>query len=56
MYDASAGLTQVVASRVGLTGEAFYTRRHSSGNFSGTDVKTNDTSYGLRFGLTVFIH
>ena len=54
-YDASAGVTRLLADHVGLTGELYYTHTELTG-----DLANNQTlrSYdvGARFGLTVFVH
>lgn len=49
--DGSAGLTQLIATHVGLTGELYYTRS-STHIGSNTDVFGR---YGLRFGITAFV-
>jgi hypothetical protein len=51
---AAAGLTQIVATHVGVTGEAYVARAsYDSGN---RQPGSRETMYGLRFGLTIFVH
>ncbi|HEY4218235.1 MAG TPA: hypothetical protein VGM67_13920 [Gemmatimonadaceae bacterium] len=53
---AAAGLTQMVVTHVGVSGEAYFSRQVFHVN---RDVGHGDehvSSYGVRFGLTVFVH
>jgi hypothetical protein len=52
----SAGLTQIVASHVGITGEVYFERDMFDTGSDGAQADRNLSSYGLRFGLTVFVH
>lgn len=52
---ASAGVMQMLATHVGLSGEAYYTRRHRSSEVGSTTVKSNNDTYGLRFGFNAFL-
>ena len=58
--DGSLGLTRMVGGEVGFTGEAFYTRRKTSQDIGSIqDVGSTSTSsneFGIRFGVTAFIH
>lgn len=54
--DASLGLTRLLASHVGATGEAYYTRRNAETESRGVSTDFTTNSFGLRFGLTVFLY
>jgi len=55
--DGSFGLTRLVASHVGVTGEAYYTRTWVTANLGDVhEPTTHTTAYGLRFGITAFVH
>jgi hypothetical protein len=52
LLDASVGITQMLATHVGLTGELFYDHRDAK---SGTLITATVHDYGLRFGITAFV-
>ncbi|HEY4303719.1 MAG TPA: hypothetical protein VGM82_04595 [Gemmatimonadaceae bacterium] len=52
--DVSAGLTQMIAKGVGLTGAAYFSRLWRYRN--GTDTKLITKQYGLRFGVAAFLY
>ncbi len=54
--DASFGLTRILVSHVGATGEAYYTRFDRSTKSSGTTRDFTTNSIGVRFGLSVFLY
>ena len=53
--EGSFGLTRMLATHVGLDGELFYHHSHQTSKIAATSVSRNVDSYGLRFGLSVFI-
>jgi hypothetical protein len=55
-FDGSLGLTRLVATHVGLTGEAYYTRLENHIDAGPTSTNRNSYDVGLRFGITVFVH
>jgi hypothetical protein len=55
-YDGSIGLTRLVATHVGLTGEAYYARLRSTIDAGSTTTHRNSYDVGMRFGITVFVH
>ena len=55
-YDGSVGLTRLVATHVGLTGEAYYARLSSKIDAGSSTTNRNSYDVGLRFGITVFVH
>ena len=54
--DGSAGITRMLATHVGLTGEAYYTHSSSRAEIGASSLKQEGHDLGLRFGLTVFIY
>jgi outer membrane protein W len=54
--DGSVGLTRLVATHVGLTGEAYYTRVDNKIDVGSNSQTRNSFDVGLRFGITVFVH
>jgi hypothetical protein len=52
--DGSFGLTRLLATHVGLTGEAYYTNNHLSDDTPNARARTT-SDYGVRFGLTIFV-
>jgi hypothetical protein len=54
--DGSVGLTRLVATHVGLTGEAYYTHLDTKVDLATTSNIHGSYDFGLRFGLTVFVH
>jgi hypothetical protein len=55
--DGSLGLTRLVATHVGITSEAFYTNSSLQSDAGGVARSTDRASrYGLRFGVSVFVH
>jgi hypothetical protein len=55
--DGSFGATFLMASHVGLTGEAFVAHTETRTTDSGLPSSVGGTSqYGVRFGFTVFVH
>ena len=55
-FDGSLGVTRLVATHVGLTGEAYYTRMQNHFDAGSTTTNRNSYDVGLRFGITVFVH
>ena len=55
-FDGSLGATRLVATHVGLTGEAYYTRLQNHIDAGSTTTNRNSYDVGLRFGITVFVH
>jgi outer membrane protein W len=56
VFDASAGLTRLVATHVGLTGEAYYARVSNKIEVGSTTTNRDSYDVGMRFGITVFVH
>ncbi len=54
--DDSLGITRMMGSGVGFTGEAFYTDRKTSQDVGSTSTTQTVTDFGLRFGVTAFLH
>jgi hypothetical protein len=54
--DASAGVTRLVATHVGLTGEAYYGHLSNTVDIGSTSTSRGSYDVGLRFGITVFVH
>jgi len=54
--DASLGLTRLLVTHVGVTGEAYFTRVKRSATNGGTTNDFTTNSFGLRFGLTAFLY
>lgn len=52
--DGSAGVTQIIATHVGVTGEAFYTHAATRTDANSTTSTRRSYNYGFRFGLSVF--
>jgi len=53
-YDGSIGLTKIIATNVGITGEAYYAHLHL--HMTPANDETRDSySAGARFGFTVFV-
>lgn len=55
-FDGSVGLTRLVATHVGLTGEAYYTHLDTKVDLGSTNNIRGSYDVGLRLGLTVFVH
>jgi outer membrane protein W len=55
-FDGSAGLTRLIATHVGLTGEAYYTHLSNTIDLGSTIISRASYDVGLRFGITVFVH
>jgi len=51
----SAGVMQMLATHVGLSGELYFTHRHRSSDVGAATLKSNSDSYGLRFGFNAFV-
>jgi hypothetical protein len=54
----SAGLMTMLATHVGLTGELYYTHVHRSSEVNSTSqpaLTSNQSQYGLRFGISAFV-
>ena len=54
-YEGSAGLTQMLATHVGLTGELFYATARATQELSTTTATVTSSSYGIRFGISAFV-
>lgn len=55
-FDGSVGVTRMIATHVGLTGEAYYTHiKFSSDLSTGASVESSQNQYGVRVGLTAFV-
>jgi hypothetical protein len=54
--DASLGLTRLLVTHVGVTGEAYYTRINRSSTSRGTTNDFTSNAFGIRFGLTAFVY
>lgn len=54
-FTGSVGLTRMLATHVGLTGELYYTTRHRSTDVGATTAKQDSQSYGVRFGFDAFV-
>lgn len=54
-FEPVAGITWLLASHVGLTGEAFFNRRFISTEFTGSTSESASSVYGVRFGITAFV-
>jgi len=57
-WEVGAGLTQLLATHVGLTGELYYNQTHAHFHNGGTTIIDSDvtsSSYGLRIGITAFV-
>ena len=54
-FEPVAGITWLLASHVGLTGEAFFNRRFISTEFTGSTSDNASSTYGVRFGITAFV-
>jgi hypothetical protein len=54
--DGSLGITRILVSHVGATGEAYYTRFNRSSNTNGTSRDYTVNIFGARFGLSVFLY
>jgi outer membrane protein W len=54
--DGSAGLTRLIATHVGVTGEAYYTHMSSKTDVGSSTSSRDAYDVGLRFGLTVFLY
>ena len=56
VFDGSVGVTRMIASHVGLTGEAYLTHvEFSSDLLTGSTASSSQNQYGLRAGLTAFV-
>ena len=54
--DGSLGLTRMLATHVGLDGAFFYRHSKLTNGLPASRVSWTDDNYGLRFGLSVFVH
>lgn len=54
--DGSIGVTRMLATHAGLTGEAYITHYDFRNTAAGSTSSSGTTHYGVRFGLTVFVH
>ena len=54
--DGSLGLTRMLATHVGLDGAFFYRHATLTNLLPASRVSWTDDDYGLRFGLSVFVH
>jgi hypothetical protein len=56
LIDGSVGVTRMIASHVGLTGEAYLSHFEFSTDLpTGSTVNSSQNQYGLRVGLTAFV-
>ena len=57
MLEGSLGVTRLVATHVGITGEAYYQHESLDVDLNATSSPTDRSyNFGLRFGLSVFVH
>jgi hypothetical protein len=56
VYEANAGAAALLARNVAVTGEAFYEDRHDRYSSTGSTSRVARDSYGVRFGVTVFVY
>lgn len=54
--DGSLGVTRVLATHVGLDGAFFYRHSRITNQFPASPANWTQDDYGLRFGLSVFVH
>jgi hypothetical protein len=54
--DGSIGVTRMLATHAGLTGEAYLTHYDFRNTAAGSTSSSGTTHYGIRLGLTVFVH
>jgi len=54
--EGSLGLTRMLASHVGLDGALFYNHQRGTSKRAASSASFNENNYGLRFGLSVFVH
>jgi hypothetical protein len=54
--DGSLGLTRLLATHVGVTGEAFYSHMEFKTDAAISAGRQRGHDFGLRFGLTVFLY
>lgn len=54
--DGSLGLTRMLATHVGLDGAFFYRHSKLTNRVTPTRISWTQDDYGLRFGLSVFVH
>lgn len=54
--DGSLGLTRMLATHVGLDGALFYRHSQLTNRLPASSVSWTTDDYGLRFGLSVFVH
>lgn len=54
--DGSVGLTRMLATHVGLDGALFYRHTHLTNRLPASQISWTEDDYGLRFGLSVFVH
>ena len=55
-FDGSVGVTRMIATHVGLTGEAYFTHFEFSSELpTGSSVESSQNQYGIRAGLTAFV-
>jgi hypothetical protein len=53
--EGTIGLTHLVATHVGITGEAFYEHQSFNGDIGTSHVTQSSYSFGVRFGITAFV-
>lgn len=54
--DGSLGVTRMLATHVGLDGAFFYRHSKITNQFPASPAKLTQDDYGVRFGLSVFVH
>lgn len=54
--DGSLGLTRLIATHVGLTGEAYYTHLTDKSDVGSTSTSRSSYNVGLRVGITAFLY
>lgn len=54
-FDGSIGLTRMIATHVGLTGEAYFTHIEFSTELPVGNAQSSQNQYGVRVGLTAFV-
>jgi hypothetical protein len=55
LIEGTVGLTHLVASHVGITGEAYYDHLEFSSDRGDIHVDQSSYAFGLRFGITAFV-
>jgi len=56
MFEGAAGLTRILVTHVGLSGEAYYARLNTNVNNGADTFKRDVSDYGVRFRLTIFAY